>query len=67
MSDRLHNLEQAVIGLTPVEFKEFAIWFMDYDQTIWEREIEEDAKAGRLDFLRNEAQAERSAGNLIDL
>jgi len=67
MSDRLQNLEKAITELNPVELREFASWFMDYDQTIWEREIEEDAKAGRLDFLRDEALAERKSGKLKDL
>jgi len=67
MSDRLQNLEKAVAELDLVELREFATWFMDYDQTIWEREIEEDAKAGRLDFLREEARAERKLGKLQDL
>ena len=67
MSDRLENLEKAITELNPVELKEFASWFMDYDQTIWEREIEEDAKSGRLDFLRDEAHTERKSGKLKDL
>ena len=60
-------MEQAITELTPVEFREFALWFMDYDQTIWEKEIEEDAKAGRLNFLSSEAADERKAGKLKNL
>ncbi len=67
MSDRLQNVEKAIRELNPVELREFATWFMDYDQTVWEREIEEDAKAGRLDFLRAEARSERNSAKLKDL
>jgi hypothetical protein len=67
MSDRLHNLEKIVSELSPVELREFASWFMDYDQTIWEGQIADDAKAGRLDFLRDEAKLERAAGKLKNL
>jgi hypothetical protein len=54
MSDRLQNVEKAITELNPVELREFASSFMNYDQTVWEREVEEDAKAGRLNFLRDE-------------
>ena len=67
MSDRLQNLEKAITELNPVELREFASWFMDYDQTIWEREIEEGAKARRLDFLRDEARAEGDCGASIQV
>ena len=67
MSDRVQSLEKAVSELSPVELKEFASWFAEYDQAIWDRQIEEDAKSGKLDFLREEAAAERKAGRLTDL
>lgn len=67
MSDRLQNLERAVTELSPVELREFAAWFLNFDQTQWEQEIEADSKARRLDFLRQEAQSEGVAGNLKDL
>lgn len=64
MSDRVHNIEKAVEALSPAEFKEFAGWFMDYGQTGWEKEIEADAKPGRLDILLEEAKAEKSVRKL---
>lgn len=67
MSDRLKNLEHEVTKLSPDELREFASWFLEYDQSVWEKQIEADAKAGRLNFLVEEAKAEYKANKLKDL
>ena len=67
VTERLQNLETAVTQLSASELREFAAWFAEFDQEAWERQIEGDAKAGRLDFLREEALREKRAGRLRDL
>lgn len=67
MTDRVKSLEQAVTKLDESEFKRFASWFASYQERLWDRQIARDAKAGKLDFLIEEAQKERQAGTLKDL
>jgi len=51
----VEELELAVDSLTREEYSRFRSWFLDRDWEKWDREIEEDADAGRLDFLVREA------------
>ena len=67
MMNRVKALEQDVAKLDEIEFKRFAKWFADYQDRVWEKQISRDAKAGNLDFLREEAKAERNAGSLRDI
>jgi hypothetical protein len=52
----VEELEMAVDALTQDEYSRFRNWFLDRDWEKWDQEIEEDAKAGRLDFLIREAE-----------
>lgn len=42
-------------------------WFSERDWEKWDEEIERDAVAGKLDFLVEEAVAEKSQGHLKKL
>ncbi|MCL5734918.1 MAG: hypothetical protein M1274_04925, partial [Actinobacteria bacterium] len=59
--------EMAVDSLTPEEYTRFRRWFLDRDWEKWDQEIEEDAEAGRLDFLVREAAEARNSRKLRDL
>ena len=58
----LHELESAVSQLPPIELTAFASWFEEYLADAWDRQIEEDVKAGRLDEAGRRADAEFEAG-----
>ena len=58
----IDELEQAVSSLSRDELAEFRRWFDEYDQRVWDREIEQDVQAGRLDSLIKEALAEHRDG-----
>ncbi|MEJ5250452.1 MAG: hypothetical protein HPY54_01360 [Chthonomonadetes bacterium] len=64
---RLEELEKAVGSLTEEEYREFRRWFLQRDWEQWDIQIEEDSKAGRLDFLVEEAIEAKNSGNLQDL
>jgi hypothetical protein len=64
---RVEELEMAVDALTQEEYSRFRRWFLDRDWKKWDEEIEEDAKAGRLDFLVREAADVRDRNKLRDL
>ena len=58
----LQELEAAVSQLPTDELTAFARWFEDYMADAWDRRIEEDIKAGRLDEAGRRADADFEAG-----
>ncbi len=52
----VHEVETAVRHLTPEELASFRNWFLAYDAEQWDRQIEADVRAGRLDALAVEPQ-----------
>ncbi|AZO13565.1 MAG: hypothetical protein E5V79_02680 [Mesorhizobium sp.] len=64
---KLEQIEKSVAELSPEELKAFAAWFEALQADLWDKQIEADAKAGRLNKLLAEARAEIAAGKLRDL
>jgi hypothetical protein len=58
----VNDIEEAVQRLTPAELDAFRTWFAEFDAAAWDREIEDDVAAGRLDALGDEALEDRRAG-----
>ena len=61
------SIEMAVEALPPSELAEFRRWFAEFDAAAWDKQIERDAAAGRLDQLAAEALADYSAGPAREL
>jgi hypothetical protein len=55
MSD-LEALEEAVQALDPSALAEFRRWFAEFDAAAWDRQLEADLTAGKLDALLKEAE-----------
>jgi hypothetical protein len=60
----LRELESAVEGLSGRKYDRFRKWFLERDWALWDRQIEADSAAGRLDFLVREARDEKDSGKL---
>jgi hypothetical protein len=58
----LHELEAAVTQLPIEELTAFARWFEEYLADAWDRRIEADIQAGRLDEAGRRADADFEAG-----
>ena len=58
----LDKLETAVTQLGEVELTAFARWFEEYLADAWDRRIEADIQAGRLDEAGRRADADFEAG-----
>lgn len=58
----VRELEAAVTKLPPEELAAFARWFEEYVADAWDRRIEEDIRAGRLDEAGKQADADFEAG-----
>ena len=61
------ELEAAVAELSPEDLTRFAEWFEAYLDEQWDRQIEADAEAGRLDALIREAEDDIEAGRVRPL
>ena len=59
---RVEQLEQQVQELDPQEFTQFRDWFLELEWDAWDREIERDSKAGKLDALAQKALEDHAAG-----
>ncbi|MEX0704227.1 MAG: hypothetical protein WD069_19160 [Planctomycetales bacterium] len=52
--------------MSPEDRAAFRAWFVEFDADEWDRQLEADAAAGRLDWLVAEALADREAGRCTD-
>lgn len=59
---RLEKIEQDIAALDPADVMKLADWLAEYRADLWDRQIEDDAKAGRLDKFIEEAKIELAAG-----
>lgn len=59
---KIERLEQEIRALSNEELSELRRWFIEYDAEAWDREIESDVKAGKLDDLAEEALRDHAAG-----
>ena len=60
------QLEETVRWLSTVELAAFRAWFAAFDAEEWDRQIESDVAAGRLDWLIQHAVADHRAGRCTD-
>lgn len=61
------EIESAISKLNREELSALRAWFKDFDAETWDRQFEEDVKAGRLDALADEALQELREGRCTDL
>jgi hypothetical protein len=61
------EIEQAIQQLSPEELTKLRTWFAEFEATTWDKQIERDVAAGRLDALADEALADLKAGRVKDL
>ena len=59
---KLEKIEQDIASLTPGEVAKLARWFAEFHADVWDKQIADDAEAGRLDRLADQALAAHHAG-----
>lgn len=64
---RLEKLQAKIAELSPEEFSELRVWLYEFDADDWDRQIADDAKAGRLDRLVKEGREAYKEGNYTEL
>lgn len=58
----VEKLEEEVRALSPEELVQFRAWFLEFEWAAWDRQIERDAAAGKLDALGDKALRDHSLG-----
>ena len=61
------DIKQAILNLPEEECAEVIDWLYSLEEEEWDRQIGEDAAAGRLDFLMEEARSAEEQGALPPL
>ncbi len=61
------DIEAAVSKLTREDLSAFRNWFVEFDAGAWDRQLEQDVAAGRLDGLAAEALRDLDEGRCTDL
>jgi hypothetical protein len=64
---RLPEIEQAIQELPPQDLARFREWFAQFDAAQWDRQLEGDVAAGRLDALAKEAVDDLTNGRNTEL
>jgi hypothetical protein len=63
----VEDIEQALAELPPDQLAEFRVWYEAFDAARFDDRIDQDAKAGRLDRLAEQAIADFRAGRARQL
>ena len=63
----VQDIEKAIAELPREEVVELGRWFEEFQNQMWDEQIERDAGAGRFDKLIEQAKAQRAAGQIKPL
>jgi len=64
---RVQEIQAAIEALPDKEYAILRQWFSKRDWEQWDKQIEADAGAGKLDFLLKDAAEDKAAGRLREL
>ncbi len=64
---KTEKLEQEIKKLNPNELSAFREWFQNYDSEVWDKQIEDDIKKGKLEQLANKAIEEHKSGRTKEI
>ena len=58
------EIKQVILNLPEPKYGEIVDWLYELEEAEWDRQIETDSEAGRLDFLAAEAMEAKEKGEL---
>ena len=64
---KVEEIGKKIQQLSPSELAEFCHWFAEFDAELWDRQIETDAKEGKLDRFGKAALDAHNAGLSVEL
>jgi hypothetical protein len=56
------EIESAIAQLPPSELAELAKWFEEFQSRVWDEQLEQDVRGGRLDALIQRAEQDFEQG-----
>ena len=62
----VEEIEEALRRMSPDERAAFRAWYAQFDAEEWDRQLEADVAAGRLDWLVDEARSDQQEGRCTD-
>ena len=63
----VQEIREAVSQLPQEDLAAFRVWFAEFDAILWDRQLEANVAAGRLDRLAEEALNDLPEGRCTDL
>lgn len=64
---KVDEIKDAIEALPQEDYTQLRQWFTERDWQNWDKQIEIDSEAGKLDFLIKEALGEKDSGTLKEL
>jgi hypothetical protein len=64
---KLEKIEQDIALLSKADLKKLSTWLEEFNADLWDKQIENDAAAGKLDRLISAAKAQAAAGKVRPL
>ncbi len=64
---QVEQIKAEIETLSQEDFIGLREWFAEKDWLLWDKQLEADIAAGKLDFLLSEAMTAKSQGKLQDL
>jgi hypothetical protein len=61
------EIKTAVMNLNKTELSELLDWLEEYQESLWDKQIEEDVQSGKLDSLIEKAKKEFKEGKCCQL
>jgi hypothetical protein len=59
---KVEEIERRIQALSPEELAQFRAWFLEVDWAAWDRQIEQDVRAGKLDARAEQALRDHATG-----
>jgi hypothetical protein len=64
---RVEKIESQIGELSSTELAALREWFAEFDAGAWDRQMEADVKAGKLDGMAEQALSDHAAGRSSEL
>ncbi len=59
---KVEELEEQIRQMSADELAAFRRWFAEFDAEVWDRQLERDIQAGKLDAMTEQALRDHDAG-----
>ena len=65
--EKIEAIEKQIEALSPEELAVFRQWYHAFDALVWDRQLEGDVRAGKLNALADEAIQAQKTGKCTEL